>query len=356
MQSTIADLINQHGDALTRAERQLAAAMLDNYPVSGLGTIADLAAKAGVSAPTVVRLVSKIGFKGFAEFQAALRQEVEARISNPIAKHDSWAGAAPQTHILNQFTDAVIGNIRQSLARIDHTSFDDACRMMCDHDAHLFITGGRISGRIADYLFLHMQVIRPGVSRIEASSNAWPHDLLDLKQGDVLAVFDIRRYENTTLRMAEMAKGARRAHHPVHRPVAIARCTHRRPHIRAAHRSAVRLGFDSRHHAAGGNHDLRRGDANLGYDPRPHGSAGGDVRPHRVLPQVQVARPASRPSRLRPSSLAASLLQRVWWPACDLPVPPGSARAWQHRGADKVSRCRLPSTHPTAPGRCRRAR
>jgi DNA-binding MurR/RpiR family transcriptional regulator len=70
MQSTIADLINQHGDALTRAERQLAAAMLDNYPVSGLGTIADLAAKAGVSAPTVVRLVSKIGFKGFAEFQA----------------------------------------------------------------------------------------------------------------------------------------------------------------------------------------------------------------------------------------------------------------------------------------------
>jgi DNA-binding MurR/RpiR family transcriptional regulator len=211
MQSTIADLINQHGDALTRAERQLAAAMLDNYPVSGLGTIADLAAKAGVSAPTVVRLVSKIGFKGFAEFQAALRQEVEARISNPIAKHDSWAGAAPQTHILNQFTDAVISNIRQSLARIDHTSFDDACRMMCDHDAHLFITGGRISGRIADYLFLHMQVIRPGVSRIEASSNAWPHDLLDLKQGDVLAVFDIRRYENTTLRMAEMAKerGAR---------------------------------------------------------------------------------------------------------------------------------------------------
>jgi DNA-binding MurR/RpiR family transcriptional regulator len=142
MQSTIADLINLHGDALTRAEHQLAAVMLENYPVSGLGTIAELAAKAGVSAPTVVRLVSKIGFKGFAEFQAALRHEVEARISNPITKHDSWAEAAPQAHILNQFTDAVISNIRQSLARIDHTSFDDACRLMSDLDAHLFITGG----------------------------------------------------------------------------------------------------------------------------------------------------------------------------------------------------------------------
>ena len=211
MQETIADLLTRHSDDLTRAERQLSAVLLENYPVSGLGTISELAAKAEVSAPTVVRLVSKMGFRGFAEYQSALRQELEARISNPISKQDSWASTAPETHILNRFTDAVIENIRQSLAHIDHTSFDEACKLLASTERRLFITGGRISGRIADYLFLHMQVMRPRVTRIEASSNAWPHDLLDLEAEDVLAVFDIRRYENTTLRMAEMARerGAR---------------------------------------------------------------------------------------------------------------------------------------------------
>ena len=42
-------------------------------------------------------------------------------------------------------------------------------------------------------------------------SNAWVHYLLDIKPGDVVVIFDVRRYENSTLRLAKMAKekGAR---------------------------------------------------------------------------------------------------------------------------------------------------
>ena len=210
-QATVADLLSDNSDALTRAERQLAAVLLDNYPISGLGTITELAAKADVSAPTVMRLVQKIGFRGFSDYQAALRHELEARISSPIAKQDGWAATAPQTHILNRFTEAVTGNIRQTLNHIDPVSFDAACGLLADHDRHLYIAGGRITGMLASHLFLHMQVARPGVTLIEASSNTWPHHLLNIKEGDVLAVFDIRRYEVSTLKLAEVAaqRGAR---------------------------------------------------------------------------------------------------------------------------------------------------
>ena len=50
-------------DVLTRAEKQLAESLLDNYPVSGLGSITTIAENAGVSTPTVVRMVQKLGFK-----------------------------------------------------------------------------------------------------------------------------------------------------------------------------------------------------------------------------------------------------------------------------------------------------
>lgn len=207
----ISDLIQRKLDDLTRAERQLAHSVLENYPASGLGPLTALAEAAGVSVPTVARMVQKLGFKGYSEFQAALREELKAKVKSPIAKHDTWAEGAPSGHMLNRFTDAVINNIRLTLSQIEPRDFDAACGMVADTTSHLYVVGGRITHTLAEYLFLHMQVIRPNVTHIQSTSNAWPHYLLNLKEGDVFVIFDIRRYENNTLKLAEMARvqGAR---------------------------------------------------------------------------------------------------------------------------------------------------
>jgi len=208
---TIAERLNQQIDRLTRAERQLAGSLLENYPVSGLASITTVAANAEVSTPTVVRMVQKLGYKGFPEFQAELRRELKAKISNPIAKHETWATRAPEGHILNRFTEAVIDNIRQSLAQIETVDFEAAADLLADTTHAVYVVGGRITRALADYFFLHMQVVRPDVTLIQSISNAWPHYLLNLKEGDVLVVFDMRRYENATLKLAGMARerGAR---------------------------------------------------------------------------------------------------------------------------------------------------
>ena len=208
---TISDRIQHALDRLTRAERQLAHSILENYPASGLGPLAALARDAHVSAPTVARMVQKLGFKGYPEFQAELREELKAKATGPIAKHDTWAGGAPSGHVLNRFTDAVIDNIRHTLAQIEPATFDAACAMIADTRSALYIVGGRITHTVAEYLFLHAQVIRPKVTHIQSTSNAWPHYLLDVRKGDVFVIFDMRRYENNTLKLAELAhaKGAR---------------------------------------------------------------------------------------------------------------------------------------------------
>ena len=202
---TIADRLHETLDSLTRAERQLAHSILENYPASGLGTISALAKDADVSTPTVARMVQKLGFSGYPEFQADLREELKAKVKNPIAKHDTWAEGAPSGHVLNRFTEAVIDNIRHSLAQIDTKTFDQACDLLADTDRHLFIVGGRVTHTMAEYLFLHMQVIRRNVTYIQTTSSTWPHYLLDVKPNDVVAVFDVRRYESNTLKLAKMA-------------------------------------------------------------------------------------------------------------------------------------------------------
>ena len=97
-----------------------------------------------------------------------------------------------------------------SLAQIEPHKFEELCTLLAEPSRRIFVVGGRITRVLADYFFLHMQVIRPDVTLIQSISNAWQHYLLDVNQGDVVIIFDIRRYETSTLRLAEMAhdKGA----------------------------------------------------------------------------------------------------------------------------------------------------
>ena len=120
--------------------------ILENYPASGLGPLTALAKDANVSVPTVARMVQKLGYKGYPDFQAELREELRAKVKNPIAKHDTWAEAAPSEHLLNRFTDAVIDNIRLTLGQIDPKAFDEACDLVATKSVicTLSVDGSRI--------------------------------------------------------------------------------------------------------------------------------------------------------------------------------------------------------------------
>ena len=62
--TTVRELIRENYSALTQSERKFANALLENYPSAGLASITIVAANAGVSTPTVARMVQKLGFKG----------------------------------------------------------------------------------------------------------------------------------------------------------------------------------------------------------------------------------------------------------------------------------------------------
>mgnify|MGYP000559906853 CR=1 FL=1 len=128
---------------LTRAERQLAMHMLGNYPMAVLGSVASLARGAGVSGPTVVRLVQKLGYSGYPDFQAQLREEVGEKLASPIAKREKWAGNAGSDHVLDSFGAKVIENVSATLGQIDHASFDAVTELLADRDRRIAMLGAQ---------------------------------------------------------------------------------------------------------------------------------------------------------------------------------------------------------------------
>jgi DNA-binding MurR/RpiR family transcriptional regulator len=203
---TLDDQLRAALPSLTRAERQLATHVLSHYPVAALGSITVLAKAALVSTPTVVRLAQKLGYKGYPDFQSALRGEVEAMLVTPLTKHQTRANQVPQGHILTRFAEAVVANLQATLHQIDPAEFDAAAVLLADPGRRVFALGGRITHAVADYFTSLMRAIRPEVTLLSDNSATWPPALLDMARGDVLLVFDIRRYENAVLQVAEMAR------------------------------------------------------------------------------------------------------------------------------------------------------
>lgn len=206
--TTMLERLHDVSAQLTPAERQLAAHLRRNYPVAGLASITHLAKAAGVSSPTVLRLVQKLSFRGYPEFQTALRAELTEQLVSPLAKHERWSGAAPRGHILNRFAEAIAGNLQATLGQIDPDQFDATARLLADPDRRVSAVGGRITHSLADYLTIHLSLIRPGVQLIRDAATGWPPAILDMKAGDILVVFDIRRYETPVTSLAEMAADA----------------------------------------------------------------------------------------------------------------------------------------------------
>ncbi|MCJ7874049.1 MurR/RpiR family transcriptional regulator [Phaeobacter sp. J2-8] len=201
---SIAEKIQGKTGEMTRSELQLAETILNDYPISGLGSITEIAEKAGVSTPTVLRMVRKLGFGGYTDFQSSLRAELGEVISNPIAKHTAWKSDLPDQHIISRYSRAASDNHRATMEHLDLAQFDALCQLIADRERRVFIAGGRITGALAQYMYLHLQMIRPDV-RLLPGNSAWAHDLLDIRTDDLLIVFDVRRYQNDSLLMAQMA-------------------------------------------------------------------------------------------------------------------------------------------------------
>ncbi|CUH44211.1 DNA-binding transcriptional repressor RpiR [Ruegeria atlantica] len=199
----VTDRLLAHKDKMTPSERQLVSVLLDDYPMAGLGSITELASAASVSTTTVARMLQKTGFQGYPQFQAALRGEVKEMISGPVAKRDLWQNDLPEEHILNRYSQQTLANQKRTIDEVDPDEFDSFCNLLCDPNRRIFITGGRITGTLAQYLYLHLQMIRPDVRLLPVAAS-WTHDLLDVRKDDVLVALDVRRYENASLLIGQL--------------------------------------------------------------------------------------------------------------------------------------------------------
>ncbi len=201
----VRELVRQRLDSLSPAERKLARVLLASYPIAGLESVARFAERAQVSPPTVTRFVTKLGFHGYPEFQETLRHEVQARLSSPLTRYRDNEPARQTDSVLSDGLEVAANNLKATLNVLSHRDVNEAVELLSDVRHRVMVLGGRVSAPLARYLAAQLHLLRPGIGLVDAERSAPAQQLIDMRKGDVLVVFDYRRYQADTIETARLA-------------------------------------------------------------------------------------------------------------------------------------------------------
>jgi len=184
-------LAQQH--RLSPAQRQIVQRMLGMFPdVAFLSTI-EIAERAGVSQPTVTRLAAALGFAGFPEFRAALRDVV--------------VGSAPAPGRLSvPAVDQEIANLASLKRVLEGDRLAAAVAMLADVTP-LGVIGLRASAALAQYFGYFARRVIPAVV-VCTDAGTVDDTVLELHQqgaGAVL-IFAMPRYPAATVGAIRLAR------------------------------------------------------------------------------------------------------------------------------------------------------
>ena len=84
--ASLTERIADRIEAMPAGERRAAQTLVANYPLIGLKTVAEFSQAAGVSSPTILRFVSRLGFQNYHEFQSELQNELAAQLQSPASR------------------------------------------------------------------------------------------------------------------------------------------------------------------------------------------------------------------------------------------------------------------------------
>lgn len=205
--ASVLERLRQEMPALSGREARAARHLMTNYPVAGLNTVAEFAEQSGVSTATILRLVKRLGFSVYADFQSALREHIEETLQSPLLRFGARRGQerSAQFSFFDRFVEAMAGHLQALRESIPASEFEAVTALLADPKRDIHLLGGRYSSNLAHYCADLLTAVRSRVFSIGGQTQKWPQHLLDMGKGSVLVVFDVRRYQQDVIEFVHAA-------------------------------------------------------------------------------------------------------------------------------------------------------
>ena len=203
-QTTITDMIKTTWPLMTATDRKIARVLLSDHPVVGLQTLAKVSEQAGISAPSIIRCVKKLGFAGYPEYQKALRAEIGDMLAERTAEEsvsDNWH--LPER--VRKHYAKLGGAIQQTFSLLQEAELVGAARLLADRSKRVSVVGGIVSASLAELLHRRLMTMRPNCELLSADPLRRSERLIDVSKREVIIVFDLQPYDSDLAAFSRLA-------------------------------------------------------------------------------------------------------------------------------------------------------
>lgn len=198
------------GVKLTPKDRLVLDYILKNPETACFLTAAELAVKLEVSASSVVRVSTRLGYENFTAFRRALQQEVAAErkrdqreIPYERIKNSSELS---EDELITVIQSNVLHHIEADQAAANHGEYRKAAALI-GGASRVCLVGFRCCAGFADSFGVMLGCVRPGVFVVNGS-RPLVDSLVDLTPEDVVVALSFERYSADTVFAARMAREA----------------------------------------------------------------------------------------------------------------------------------------------------
>ena len=205
MAADISERIRSIYSTLSKGQKKIANAVLNDYDKVAYLTAAKLGTLVGVSESTVVRFADELGFEGYSQFQLAVQELVRIKLT-PNQRIEITKQRIGHGDVIDNVMESDINKIKHTLERLDRKAFINAVDSIISART-IYITGARSSEPIARHLSYNLSLIFDNVKFIVPTSSSEVFEqMYSIGEEDVVIAFSFPRYSSKMINGIKFAK------------------------------------------------------------------------------------------------------------------------------------------------------
>ena len=205
MAADISERIKAVYSTLSKGQKKIANAVLNNYDKVAYLTAAKLGELVGVSESTVVRFADELGFEGYSQFQLAVQELVRIKLT-PNQRIEITKQRIGQGDIIDNVMESDINKIKYTLEQLDREAFKSAVDAILEAK-NIYVMGARSSEPIARLLSYNLSLIFDNVKLVVPTSSAEVFEqMYSVSEDDVVIAFSFPRYSSKMINGVKFAR------------------------------------------------------------------------------------------------------------------------------------------------------
>ncbi len=199
-------LIETSYHKFSKGQKRIADYVCENYDKAVGMTAVKLGETVGVSESTVVRFATELGFKGFPQFQKALKELVKKRLSSVQRVTLAYDRLTSGDDLVGAVIHDDIRNLNATYQMVDRQAFSQAVNLI-DHARKIYVVGGRSCGMLASFFAYYLNFILDQVHLVSSDSVTESlEEIYRINEDDVVVAISFPRYSVKTQQTMAFAK------------------------------------------------------------------------------------------------------------------------------------------------------